>query len=345
MGLLMTTETILVTGASGFIAKHIILKLLNAGYSVRGTLRTAHRGAEIIAAVTPHLTNAANLANLTFAEADLEQDKGWAEAMAGVAAVMHTASPFPIAQPKNADDLIRPAVDGTLRVLRAAQAAGITRVILTSSSVAIMGGALPPGKAAFDEADWSDLARPGSTAYEKSKTLAERAAWDYAQANGMALTTINPTLVVGPPLDDHYGSSVSLIARILRGKDPAVPRIGLPVVDVRDVAEAHLRALQTPASIGQRIIAAEASLWFQEIAQTIKQAYPGRKIATMNAPVLVLRLLALFDPEIRSILPALGQNPRVSNARARTLLRIEFTPARAAILATAKVLTDSGKFG
>lgn len=340
----MPAETILVTGASGFIAKHLVLKLLKAGYAVRGTLRRPERGGEVADAVRPHLTDPASLDRLSFAQADLEADTGWPQAMAGVAAVIHTASPFPIAAPKDERALIRPAVEGTLRVLQAAHAAGVNRVVLTSSTVAVLGVDLPAGRTVYDESLWTDIDRPGTSAYAKSKTLAERAAWDFARANGLALTTINPSLVAGPPLDLHYGSSVSVIARILRGKDPAVPRFGLPVVDVRDVAEAHLRALQTPASIGQRIIAAEESLWFQQIAQTLKQAYPERRIATMHAPTLALRLLALFDRDIRSILPSIGQNPQISNQRACSLLGMTFIPARAAILATAKVLIASGRF-
>jgi dihydroflavonol-4-reductase len=233
------SETVLLTGVSGFIAKHVALKLLNAGYDVRGTLRQLDRANEVHAALAPHLLEQAG--QLTLVQADLEADAGWAEAMAGVSAVVHTASPFPITQPKNPQELIRPAVEGTRRVLAAAAAAGVKRIVLTSSVAAVVD--LSKGEHLQDEADWCDPSKDTVTAYEKSKTLAERAAWELAKARGLALTTINPGFVLGPPLDEHYGSSLGLVERFLKGKDPMVPPMGLAIVDVRDVAEMHLRAL------------------------------------------------------------------------------------------------------
>ncbi len=225
-------ETVLLTGVSGFIAKHVALKLLNAGYDVRGTLRRLDRANEVHAALAPHLLEQAG--QLSLVQADLEADAGWAEAMAGVSAVVHTASPFPITQPKNPQDLIRPAVEGSRRVLAAAAAAGVTRIVLTSSVAAVVD--LSKGEHLQDEADWCDPSKDTVTAYEKSKTLAERAAWELAKARGLALTTINPAFVLGPPLDEHYGSSLGLVERFLKGKDPMVPPMGLAIVDVRDVA-------------------------------------------------------------------------------------------------------------
>ena len=241
-------QTVLLTGASGYIAKHIAVQLLNAGYAVRASLRNLNRADEVRAAVLPHVTGAVG-DRLTFVALDLEQDAGWAEALKGVDALMHTASPFPLAQPKDPQDLIRPAVQGALRALKAAQAAGVTRVILTSSVVAVMGDPLTTGKTTYDEADWTRSDDPQATPYALSKTLAERAAWDYVRdhAPQMQLTTINPGLVIGPPLDKHFGSSVSVVERFLNAKDPMLPRFGLPTVDVRDVALAHVRALATPS--------------------------------------------------------------------------------------------------
>ena len=233
-------ETVLLTGVSGFIAKHVALKLLNAGYNVRGTVRRLDRAAEIKAALQPYLSE--NAGQLSLVQADLESDAGWAEAMSGITAPVHTASPFPIAQPKDPAVVIRPAVEGTERVLKAAAAAGVTRVVLTSSTVAILNEA--KADTLQDEADWCDVHLPSTTPYAKSKTLAERAAWEVAKARGLKLTTINPGLVLGPPLDEHYGSSLGLIERFLKGKDPMLPALGFPIVDVRDVAEMHLRALQ-----------------------------------------------------------------------------------------------------
>lgn len=332
-------ELVLLSGASGFIAKHVALKLLNAGYPVRGTVRRLDRGDEVRKALAPHLRPGAD--EMTFVQADLENDAGWNEAMVGVSAVVHTASPFPLAQPKDATELIRPAVEGTLRVLKAAHAAGIGRVVLTSSTVAVLNDGKPDSLQ--DEADWCDTSLPGTTAYAKSKTLAERAAWEYARANGIQLTTINPGLVLGPPLDEHYGSSLQLVERVMKGRDPMLPDFGFPVVDVRDVAEMHLRALQRPATVGKRYVAAAGSLAMVDMGITLKAAYPVRKIPTKVAPVFLLRLLALFDPAIKAILPKLGHLERASNARAVQEMGMEFVSPKAALLASADWLDKNGK--
>ena len=333
------TETVLLTGISGFIAKHIAVKLLNAGYPVCGTVRRLDRADEVRAAFAPHLTAGAGA--LSFAQADLESDVGWAEAMAGVAMLVHTASPFPISQPKDEQVLIRPAVEGTLRVLRAAEAAGVGRVVLTSSTVAVMND----GKAGAlqDESDWCDLHLPSTTAYAKSKTMAERAAWDFVKGKPMALTTINPGFVLGPPLDQHYGSSLGFVERLLKGRDPMLPDYGPPVVDVRDVAEMHLRAVQRPETAGKRYLAAAGSMSFVDMGRALKATYPARRIATRAAPKLLLRVLALFDADVRSILPKIGQLERVSNQRAVHEMGMEFIAPKAALLASADWLVTQGK--
>ncbi|MGL4238730.1 SDR family oxidoreductase [Tabrizicola sp.] len=333
------SQVILLTGVSGFIAKHIALKCLNAGFSVRGTVRRLDRAGEVHAALQPYLTESAGQLSLVLA--DLESDAGWAEAMAGVVAVVHTASPFPLSQPKDPATLIRPAVEGTERVLKAAAAAGVTRVVLTSSTVAVLNEAKPDTQQ--DEADWCDVHLPTTTAYAKSKTLAERAAWEIAKARGLKLTTINPGLVVGPPLDEHYGSSLGLIERVLKGKDPMLPPFGFPLVDVRDVAEMHLRALQLPETSGNRYIAASGSMAMVDIGRTLKAAYPSRRIPTREAPQFIVRLLAYFDPSIKAILPKLGHLDRVSNARAVTEMGMEFIAPKAALLASADWLVKHGK--
>jgi dihydroflavonol-4-reductase len=330
---------VLLTGCSGFIAKHIALKLLNAGFDVRGTLRRLDRGEEVRAALAPHLTTGAG--TLTFAQTDLEADAGWPQAMAGVAAVLHTASPFPIAQPKDPQALIRPAVEGTRRVLQAAADAGVGRVILTSSVAAVVD--LSRGDRLYDEEDWCDPAKPSATPYEASKTLAERAAWDIAAARGLDLTTINPGFVLGPPLDEHYGASLGLVERFLKGKDPMVPPMGLAVVDVRDVAEMHLRALQRPETAGKRYIASAGSMLFVEMACAMKDKWPTRRIPTREAPRPIIRFLSLFDASIRTILPRLGHMDRVSNARAVAEMGIDFIPPKAALMASADWLVASGK--
>ena len=334
-------KIVLLTGASGYIAKHIALQLLQAGYHVRGTLRDPARGEAIRAALAPHVPDLD--AKLDFVQVDLTRDDGWAEALAGVDALVHTASPFPITQPDNPDDLIRPAVDGTLRALRAAQAAGVNRVVLTSSTAAISGSPLPQGDTAYDETNWTDPADPDITAYTKSKTLAEKAAWDFItqDAPDIQLTVINPGFVVGAPLDARFGSSVGVIARLLRRKDPMLPNFGFAAVDVQDVAELHVAVIDRPETYGQRIMAVDRFIWFTEMAQAIKSAYPARRVVTRVAPDFIVRLLARFDPAIRTIVPSLGRQDRYDNARAMATLGRGMRQVNKSVVATAAYLIDN----
>ncbi len=333
------TETVLITGISGFIAKHIAAQFLAAGYGVRGTVRRLDRADEVRKAVLP-VASAGAAERLSFVAADLESDAGWAEAMTGISAVIHTASPFPISQPKDENDLIRPAVQGTERVLRAAKAAGVARIVLTSSVVAV----LDETKTGVQtEDDWCDVALPTTTAYGKSKTMAERRAWELAKTDGLALTTINPGFVLGAPLDANYGSSLGIVERFLKGKDPMQPPYGLPIVDVRDVAAMHLRAVQRPETVGKRYIAAAGSMTFAEMAKTLKARYPARKIATREAPIFLLRVLALFDGSIKAILPKLGTVERVSNQRAMREMGMTFTPPEQALRDAAAWLVANTK--
>jgi dihydroflavonol-4-reductase len=245
-----------------------------------------------------------------------------------------------VAQPKDPQVLIRPAVEGTLRALRAAKAAGVSRVVLTSSTVAVT----DTSKSGLqNEADWCDPNAPDTSAYGQSKTLAEQAAWEFASANGLHLTTINPGFVMGPPLDRHYGSSIGVIARILRGKDPMVPMLDFPVVDVRDVAEMHLRALERPEVSGMRVLAVAGNMTMVAMATELKRAYTKRRIATRVAPMVVLRLLALFDPQIKAILPAVGKSHPMSNARAREVLDMRFISPEGALRASADWLLEKGE--
>ncbi len=329
------TELVVLTGITGFVAKHIAVKLLNAGYAVRGTLRDLSREGEVRAAIAPH----ADIAKLSFAALDLNRDDGWIAAMQGASTLMHTASPFPISAPVHPDDLIRPAVQGTLRALSAARAAGIRRIIVTSSIAAMIDSR---NQGEMDETHWCNVEAADTTAYTKSKTNAERAAWNYCTQHGMDLTTINPGFIIGPPLDAHYGSSISVIARILRGRDPALPNVGFAMVDVRDVAEAHLRALQRPTTVGARIACTDALMTLPEMARALKDAYPNRRIATRTAPQFLLRIFAIFDPQIRAILPIIGKFNYISNARARNDLEMRFTPAEDALRATAEWLIANG---
>jgi dihydroflavonol-4-reductase len=331
--------TVLLTGVTGFIAKHIALQLLQAGHTVRGTVRNLDRLAEVRSALAPHLEPAA-LDRLSVVRADLTSDDGWTEAAQGADVLMHTASPFPITEPKNPDDLIRPAVDGTLRALKAAEAAGITRVILTSSVIAVVDDKVAGEQT---EDNWLDPKAPGTTSYAVSKLRAEEAAWEFVKSHPqMAMTTVNPALVLGPPLDRHYGSSLQVVERLLRGRDPAVPRFGFGIVDVRDIAAMHLRAMERPETAGRRYIGSAGSMWMEEMAATLKAAYPARRISTRRAPDWLLRVIALWDRDVRTILPRIGKRDLVSSARARAELGIDFIPPAEALRASADGLVKAG---
>lgn len=338
--------TVLLTGASGYIGKHITLQLLNQGYAVRASVRNLSKSTEVRNAVEPHLADSTNLdERLTFVELDLEKDTGWSDALKGVDVLMHTASPFPLASPKDENDLIRPAVEGTLRALRAAKNSGVNRVILTSSVAAIYGSELPTGIDSYDETMWTDTDHPvGRGAYTKSKTLAEKAAWDFItnEAPEIALTTVNPVLVLGAPLDKNFGSSISLVERILNGKDPMLPDLKFAIVDVRDVAAIHVHAIKNDSTKSQRVIASANTKSFIEIAQLLKATYPKSKVKSAKAPTFVIRILSLFDGSMKAILPQLGKPMTVNNSKATKLLGISFIPADVSILESADYLIKNG---
>jgi len=339
------SKSILVTGATGYIAKHLIVQLLNAGHRVTGSLRNLSRGDELRAALAPHLNEAALLDNLSVVALDLSQDTGWEDAMQGIDVLMHTASPFPLTQTKDEQATIRPAVDGALRAVKAARAAGITRVIMTSSSVAIMNTDLEPGQNVYDERNWSDLDHPGANGYVKSKTMAERAVWDWQskEAPDMQITMINPGFVQGAPLDAQYGTSVKVVARLLKGSDPMLPNFGFPCVDVKDIAAMHIAAMERPESIGQRYVGVDRFVWFPEMGRMLKEDFPERKIATRIAPNLIVRFLSLFDASIKTILPILGEEQQVSGDKARRDLGIAFRDSRQSIRETGAWLIENNQ--
>jgi dihydroflavonol-4-reductase len=337
---------VLLTGASGYIGKHIALELLNQGYTVRASVRSLSKSSEVHDAVAPHVLDSANLnSRLTFVELDLEKDAGWSDALKGVDVLMHTASPFPLASPKDENEVIRPAVEGTMRALRAAKTAGVKRVILTSSVAAIYGCELPAGAHAYDESMWTNVEHPvGRQAYTKSKTLAEQAAWDFIKSDApeIALTTINPVLVIGAPLDKNFGSSISLVERVLQGKDPMLPDLKFALVDVRDVAKMHVAAIKIDSTKGERVLASSETMSFIEIAKLMKAHYPTSKVKTGKAPTLLLRLLSLFDGSIKPILPQIGKPMNVNNTKAQRLLGIKFTPADVSLKESADYLIKNG---
>ena len=331
---------VLLTGISGFIAKAVALEFLNAGHSVRGSLRRMDRADEVRDALRPHLESPPALDRLSFVELDLTRDGGWQEAAEGMEVVVHTASPFPMAPPKDIEaDLIRPAVEGTLRALRAAKAAGVRRVVLTSSMAAVMNRDIADGAMVSAE-DWSEIGHPTLDPYSRSKTEAERAARRYADENGLEIVTINPGLVLGTPLDRHWGTSLDLVERILAGKDPAVPDLGFPVVDVADVARMHLAAAERDAAAGGRYLGAAGWMTMLEMARLLAAEYPDRKIATRKAPGWLIRGLSYFDKSLKTVAPQIGRTLRVDATATKRDLGIAFAPpatsvrrAAAAILA------------
>lgn len=314
------TTRILVTGASGFIALHCIQQALDAGYAVRGTLRSLGREAEVRATLTEM---GAPQGKLEFAEADLLSDSGWEQALQDVDFVLHVASPFPTGEPNHEDDLIRPAREGTLRVLQAAAKAGVKRVVLTSSVAAVSEGL--PAKEPYDETDWSDVSQPIG-AYSKSKTLAERAAWAFMESiktsSQMELAVLNPGLVLGPLPDRHARTSAAVIHEIMKGNVPGVARVFFNFVDVRDVAAAHLLAITHPQAAGQRFILVGESGWMRDLAGILAKHFRprGYRINTLEFPSLLVRLLGLFDKTIALTVPLLDKKRPASSARARRVL-------------------------
>lgn len=315
--------TVLVTGISGFIAMHCALALLRSGYRVRGTLRTPSRGDAIRATLERELGEPVG-DRLLFARADLMKDDGWSDAVDGCRYVLHVASPLPRTPPKHEDELIVPARDGALRVLRAATEAGVQRVVMTSSVAAVLYGHPRDGSRVFDEADWSKLTDDVG-AYEKSKTIAERAAWDFVQAQPEAerleLVTINPGLVLGPVLDEDYGTSGEVVRKLMKRDFPACPDVGWAVVDVRDVADAHLAALRAPDAAGKRFICAIEHASMRDVAKILAEHFDGRyRVPTGKLPDWALRLVSVFDKTARLAVGELGKRQNVSNQRARDLL-------------------------
>ncbi|WP_330183534.1 NAD-dependent epimerase/dehydratase family protein [Nocardia sp. NBC_01503] len=318
------SDLVLVTGASGYLAGHVIEELQGQGYRVRGTVRSLARAAELT-----------HLSGVEFVQADLDSDAGWAEAVAECRFVLHTASPFPVAEPESDDELVRPAVDGALRVLRAAAAAGVERVVLTSSVAAVMIG--NQGRL-NTEADWSDI--NACNAYEKSKTLAERAAWDFAAAHPeLELAVINPGMILGPIQRAAFGTSVDAVRILLAREMPGIPDFGFATVDVRDVAIAHRLAMELPQAVGNRYICAGEQVSLPEMTRVLAASY---RVPTLVLPDWLVRLSARFNPAARTAARYLGRTERVSAARATADLGWTMRPVRQSLLDTAASLIHYG---
>ncbi|MBU3064891.1 aldehyde reductase [Nocardia sp. NEAU-G5] len=321
------SDLVLVTGASGYLAGHVITELINNGYRVRGTVRSSGR-----ARMLDHLPNTVELV-----EADLSSDRGWDAALAGCRFVAHTASPFPVGVPEDENELVRPAVDGTGRVLRAAAAAGVERVVLTSSCAAISGG--DSRGRLLTEQDWAD---PESIeAYFKSKTLAERAAWDFtAEHPELELAVVNPAMIIGPIQHaGEPGTSVAGIRALLAGGMPGVPRLAFATVDVRDAAVAHRLALTTPGAAGNRYILAREQLSLPDMARILATRY---RITTRVLPDFLVRLAARFDANARAATHYLGRTEHVSAAKARSELGWTQRPVEQTLFDTAESLIRFG---
>ncbi|WP_182084577.1 NAD-dependent epimerase/dehydratase family protein [Aureimonas sp. ME7] len=334
-------DLVLVTGASGFIAKHIVLRLLQEGWRVRGTVRGQERADEVRSVVEVH---GGDSSRLEFAFADLSSGEGWFQAAGGCRYLVHTASPFPLIPPCDADGLVSLAKRGTEYVLRAAARAGTERAVVTSSVAAVLYGH-PAGRASsFAEADWTNTKARAVSSYARSKTLAEKAAWDVARETGLSLSTINPGLVFGPVLDKRLGTSAELVALLLRGRVPALPDIAFPTVDVRDVATAHVRALTVPVTGRRFLLAAPDELTLPGVAAALSEAYPDRraKLPRHRIPASLLRMVGRFSPGVAMLADDIGRAKTVDTTPARELLGLDFIPARTAALDLAESLLRNG---
>lgn len=337
-------STVLVTGGSGFVGSHCILQLLSAGHHVRTTVRNLKREIDVRAMLKQGGADPAD--RLSFFAADLENDSGWPEAVAGCDYVLHVASPFPSTIPKDENELIVPAREGALRVLRASRNAGVKRVVLTSSFAAI-GYGHKSRQTPFDETDWTDPTGDDVLPYIKSKTLAERAAWDFISAEGgnLELSVVNPVGVFGPILGPDYATSILLIQRLMDGAIPGCPRISFGTVDVRDVADLHLRAMVDPAAKGERFLAVAGDfLWMIDVARILKarMGAAAKKVPSRQLPNWLVRVAAWRDPAVKQILPDLGKLKNATNEKARRVLGWSPRSNEEAIVATAESLLHLG---
>jgi len=329
---------VLLTGISGFLGGHVALQLLNAGYTVRGSVRNLSRADKVRSTLA---SAGADVSRLEFVALDLLKDDGWTEAARDCRYLQHTASPFVLQQPKDKMELIRPAVEGTERALHAALAANVERIVLTSSTAAIAYG---HGKrdATYTAADWTNLSGPHVPPYQESKTLAERRAWEIMASAGRRgdLVTINPAGILGPLLDEDPGTSAALVKRMIDGSVPALPRVSMATVDVRDVAAAHVAAMTAPDAGGKRFPMAERTMFFADAAQTLREHFPSHRIPSRTVPDWVVQLAGLFDSDIRAAAPELGVVKRFDASGAIALLGRPLIPAPDAVVATAQSLIE-----
>jgi nucleoside-diphosphate-sugar epimerase len=334
-------KTALVTGGSGFLGGWCLVELLRRGYRVRTTVRDISKEPEIRAGLESEVVAGDRLSVLA---ADLRSDDGWEQAVHGCDYILHVASPFPPVQPKDPNELIVPAREGTLRVLRAGLNAGVSRIVVTSSVAAIRGG-VNSASTPLTEKDWTDPDNLKLTPYTRSKTIAERAAWDLVRERGEVekLAVVNPGAILGPLLSDDRSYSLELIERLLKGM-PGTPRIGFSIVDVRDVADLQIRAMTAPEASGERFIAVRQFMWMSEVAGVLRDRLgtAAAKVPSRTVPNLVVRGMGIFDPGIRSIVSQLGQKVELSNEKAETLLGWSPRPVEETIVDCAQSLVAIG---
>ncbi len=328
---------VVVTGASGFIAMHCIVELLKKGYEVRGTLRSLGRPESIRNSIASH----ADTSRLSFVKTDLMSDTGWNKATEGAEYVLHIASPIPREAPKHEDDLIIPAREGTLRVLRAARQSGVKRVVLTSSIAAVLYGHARDGREVYDENSWSNL-EANIGAYEKSKTLAEKAAWDYVNSlptGSLELVALNPGMVLGPLLNDDPGTSGEVVRQLLSREIPGCPDISWAMVDVRDVADAHITAMKNSKAAGERfLLANEQASSMLEIAQILNDHYQskGFQIPTKPIPKWLMMFVSLFNRTARLALTEFGKRQDINNSKAKDILGWKTRPLEEMVVSMAE---------
>ncbi|MCS7475656.1 SDR family oxidoreductase [Umezawaea endophytica] len=335
-----TQQRVLVTGGSGFIAGHCVLHLLDQGYLVRTTVRSPERESAVRAVLTD--AGMVNGDALSFATADLTRDEGWADAVSGCDYVLHVASPVHIGPVADEDDVIGPARDGAVRVLRAARDAGVKRVVLTSAFHAV-GFGHPHTDRTFTEDDWSVLDGPGVDAYGRSKILAERAAWDFVAAEGgaMELTTLLPVAVMGPVMGGEVSGANHIVQRSLDGAMPGYPNLWFPIVDVRDVATAHVLAMTAPGAAGQRFLLSSGPVMAMKEIGAALRAHLGdaaKRVPSRSVPDVVVRIASLFSKEFRSVVPDLGHAKKISNEKARRVLGWRPRPSEDAVVAAGESL-------
>lgn len=333
-------HTVLVTGGTGFVGGHCILQLLQSGHHVKTTIRLLSKKDKVLAMMkTGGLTN---FEHLEFMEADLSNDKNWAEAVAGCTYVLHVASPIFLKLPKHEDEMIRPAVDGTIRVLKAARNAGVKRVVITSSFGAVGYSHTDPNTMITEE-EWTNPNDKTLSAYLKSKTLAERAAWDFMAKEGgeLELTVINPMAILGPSLGPDMSSGFELLKKILDGSMRATPKMDLGIVDVRDLADLHLRAMTSPKAKGERFLALSGGVMsLHQIALLFREnlGERGKKATKKELADWQIRFAALFNKQAKAMVPMLGRTRNASNAKAKSLLGWQPRSNEEAVLATAESL-------